>query len=184
MGVRNYLIEGVSGAGKTAVATELNRRGFQAIHGDRELAYRGDPETGLPMAPGPDRPTARWMFDHHIWDVEKVRAHIANRDEAVTFFCGGSRNSAKFIDLLDGVFVLVVGLEVINRRIAERVARDPTDFGGTPEERELIARLHATREGVPTSATRLDADAPITRVVDDILSKCGILDGRTSGAEG
>jgi len=51
MGRRNYLIEGVSGAGKTAVATELQRRGYQAIHGDRELVYRGDPETGLPMPP-------------------------------------------------------------------------------------------------------------------------------------
>ena len=51
MGRRNYLIEGVSGAGKTAVATELQRRGYQVIHGDRELVYRGDPETGLPKAP-------------------------------------------------------------------------------------------------------------------------------------
>ena len=48
MGVRNYLIEGVSGTGKTAVCTELQRRGYQAIHGDRELAYQGDPETGTP----------------------------------------------------------------------------------------------------------------------------------------
>ena len=48
MGRRNYLIEGVSGTGKTAVCTELERRGYQAIHGDRELVYRGDPETGLP----------------------------------------------------------------------------------------------------------------------------------------
>jgi len=30
MGKRNYLIEGVSGAGKTAVCTELQRRGYQA----------------------------------------------------------------------------------------------------------------------------------------------------------
>jgi adenylate kinase family enzyme len=44
MGVTNYLIEGVSGAGKTAVCTELQRRGYQAIHGDRELVYRGDPQ--------------------------------------------------------------------------------------------------------------------------------------------
>ena len=183
MGVRNYLIEGVSGAGKTAVATELHRRGFQAIHGDRELAYRGDPETGLPMAPAPDGATARWMSEHHIWDVEKVKAHIANRDEAVTFFCGGSRNSSKFIDLLDGVFVLEVDLDTMNRRIDERVARDPTDFGGNVEERELAAHLHATGESVPTNATRIDAVAPIARVVDDILSKCGVVDGRTSRAE-
>ena len=106
MGVRNYLIEGVSGAGKTTVATELQRRGYQAIHGDRELAYRGDPETGAPVAPETDTPTALWMSEHQIWDVEKVRAYIANQDEAVTFFCGGSRNSSKFIELFDGVFVL------------------------------------------------------------------------------
>ena len=65
MGKRNYLIEGVSGAGKTAVATELQRRGYQAIHGDRELTYRGDPETG--------KPTAIWMSEHQFWDVEKVK---------------------------------------------------------------------------------------------------------------
>jgi len=28
MGRRNYLIDGVSGAGKTAVCTELQRRGY------------------------------------------------------------------------------------------------------------------------------------------------------------
>ena len=182
MGVRNYLIEGVSGAGKTAVATELSRRGYHAIHGDRELAYRGDPETGLPIAPLPDGPTASWISEHHIWDVEKVRAYLANRDEAVTFFCGGSRNSSKFIDLFDGVFVLEVDLDTMNRRIDERLARDPTDFGGTPEERELIARLYATGECVPKNAIKIDAVGPIARVVDDILSKCGLADGRTSGA--
>jgi hypothetical protein len=130
MGRRNYLIEGVSGAGKTAVCTELRRRGYQAIHGDRELVYRGDPETGLPMAAETGTPTATWMSEHQIWDVEKVQAFVANQDEAVTFFCGGSRNFPKFIDLFDGVFVLEVDLDTMNRRIDERVALDPTDFGG------------------------------------------------------
>lgn len=48
MGIRNYLIEGVSGTGKTSVCNELRRRGYHAIHGDRKVAYRGDPETGKP----------------------------------------------------------------------------------------------------------------------------------------
>jgi hypothetical protein len=172
MGVRNYLIEGVSGAGKTAVAMELQRRGYQAIHGDRELVYRGDPETGLAMAPETTTPTAAWMSEHQIWDVEKVRALVANQEVAVTFFCGGSRNFAKFIDLFDGVFVLDVDPDTMNRRIDGRVALDPTDFGGRPEERELIARLYATKEDVPKVAMSIDATAPIARVVDDILSKC------------
>ena len=172
MGVRNYLIEGVSGAGKTTVATELQRRGYQAIHGDRELAYRGDPETGLPALPGTGEATAAWLSEHWIWDVAKVRAYLANHDEPVTFFCGGSRNFTKFIDLFDGVFVLEVDLDTMNRRIDERVALEPTDFGGTPEERELIARLFATKEDVPKHAVSIDATAPIARVVDEILRQC------------
>ena len=36
MGIRNYLIEGVSGTGKTSVCKELRRRGYHAINGDNE----------------------------------------------------------------------------------------------------------------------------------------------------
>jgi hypothetical protein len=61
------------------------------------LAYQGDLETG--------EPADGFAHDHHIWSVDKVKALVANRDEAVTFFCGGSRNFAKFIDVFDGVFV-------------------------------------------------------------------------------
>jgi predicted ATPase len=169
MGGRNYLIEGVSGAGKTAVCTELQRRGYQAVHGDRELVYRGDPETGLPTAPQTGLPTAAWVSEHQIWDVEKVQALVANQEEAVTFFCGGSRNFAKFIDFFDGVFVLEVDLDTMNRRIDERVALDPTDFGGKPEERELAVRLHQTKEDIPKNGIVIDATAPLARVVDEIL---------------
>ncbi|MBF6589203.1 MAG: nucleoside kinase [Ktedonobacterales bacterium] len=173
MGRRNYLIQGGSGTGKTAVCTELRRRGYQAIHGDRELAYRGDPETGTPTAtfskPAATFTQAHDISAHHIWDVEKVRALVANQDEAVTFFCGGSRNFAKFIDLFDGVFVLEVDLDTLNRRIDERVALDPTDWGGTPAERELIARSHHTKEDIPNNGIIIDATAPLARVVDEIL---------------
>ncbi|MGH7192105.1 MAG: nucleoside kinase, partial [Candidatus Saccharimonadales bacterium] len=106
MGRRNYLIEGVSGAGKTAVCTELQRRGYQAINGDDELAYLGDPDTGLPTDGLKHEHSATFISEHHIWDVEKVKALVANQEEAVTFFCGGSRNSSKYIELFDGVYVL------------------------------------------------------------------------------
>lgn len=169
VGRRNYLIEGHSGAGKTAVCTELQRRGYQAIHGDRELVYRGDPETGLPVASETGTPTAAWISDHHIWDVKKVQALVANQQEVVTFFCGSSRNVAKFIDLFDGVFVLEVDLDTMNRRIDERVALDPTDWGGKPEERELAVRLHQTKENLPKSGIIIDATARLAHVVDEIL---------------
>jgi hypothetical protein len=81
----------------------MQRRGYHAIHGDRELAYQGDPETG--------NPTDGFKPEHHIWHLDKVKALVANQDEAVTFLCGGSRNFPKFIDLFDSVFVLEVDLE-------------------------------------------------------------------------
>ena len=158
MGIRNYLIEGVSGTGKTSVCNELQRRGYHAIHGDRELAYQGDPETG--------EPTAGFTHEHHIWHLDRVRALVANHDEAVTYFCGGSRNFAKFINLFDGVFVLEVDLDTLNRRLDER---PDSEWGGKPTERELIARLRQTKEDIPKNGISIDATASVARVVDEIV---------------
>ena len=159
MGIRNYLIEGLSGTGKTSVCDELQRRGYQAIHGDRELAYQGDPETG--------EPTADLAHEHHIWNVDKVERLVADRDATATFFCGGSRNYARFLDLFDGVFVLEVDLDTLNRRLDERP--DSEWGGGKPTDRDLIARWHRTKSDVPSNGISIDATAPIPRVVDEIL---------------
>ncbi len=173
MGKRNYLVERVSGTGKTAVAEELQRRGYHVLHGDRELKYRGDPKTGEPVnEPVHESESAKavWQQEHHLWDLDKVKSVIADHSNAISFLCGGSRNFSKFIGLLDGVFVLEVDdLETLYRRLDERVARDPTDFGGKPEEKELVARLHRTREDIPSSGIVIDATQPLVRVVDEIL---------------
>lgn len=174
MGQRNYLIAGVSGAGKTTVATELQKRGYNVIHGDRELVYRGDPETGEPVTPDPETPSAEWYSEHQLWDLEKVRSHIANKDEEITFFCGGSRNFSKFVGLLDGVFILDVDRETMMKRIDERVAVDPTDFGATQEERDLILRLHETKQDIPKLGNVIDATQSLGQVVDEILGNIRI----------
>src|ERR1700712_2894154 len=77
MGIKNYLIEGVSGTGKTSVAEELQRRGYHVIHGDRALAYRGDPKTGEPLdglAQTSEADGVAWAHKHWIWDVDKVKS--------------------------------------------------------------------------------------------------------------
>src|SRR5689334_22899732 len=104
MGRKNYLIEGGSGTGKTSVAEELQRRGYHVIHGDRELKYRGDPKTGEPVhepAHENEWDRAVWQQQHLLWDINKVRSVIADHSKTISFFCGGSRNFSKFIDLLD-----------------------------------------------------------------------------------
>lgn len=172
MGVRNYLIEGVSGAGKTTVAEELQRRGHYVIHGDRKFAYYGDPESGEPLdwpVGRSEQATMEWGYQHWIWPLDKVKGLIADQSSAMTFFCGGSRNRHRFIELFDKVFVLEVDPATLNRRLAAR----PDDvFGGKPIERELALRLRATRADVPGNAVSIDATAPIASVVDEILSQC------------
>jgi hypothetical protein len=170
VGVRNYLVEGVSGTGKTSVCRELNRRGYQAVNGDRELAYQGDPETG--------ERTDTAAHEHHIWDVGRVRDLVADHEEPVTFFCGGSRNFAKFIDLFDEVFVLDIDLETLHRRLDQR-PRD--EWGSKPSERELVLRLHRTKEDVPGFGVAIDATRPLPDVVGEILRHAGLPEAGPDG---
>lgn len=164
MGLKNYMIDGGSGTGKTAVCNELQRRGYQAIHGDRELKI--DPKidkTNRGPILGYDLPPN--------WDVEKVNALIINHDEAITFFCGGCSNTSEFIDHLDGVFVLEVGdINTVMRRIDERVVADPTDWGGKQEERDIIMRAHNEKKPVQAEWA-IDATVPLEGVVDEILRR-------------
>ena len=161
MGKRNYLVEGVSATGKSAVCMELRSRGFHAINGDTDLAYQGDPETGEPTRDA----CSHW---HHLWDVGKVRALVADRGEPCTFFCGGSRNFSEFLDLFDEVFVLEVDLDTLKRRLDRRPG---DEFGARRSERELILRLHRTGEDTPRNGIPIDATAPLAHVVDEIVRR-------------
>ena len=169
VGVRNYLVEGVSGTGKTAVCRELQRRGHHAVNGDTELAYQGDPETG--------EPTDTALHEHHLWDMDRVRALVADRHQPATFLCGGSRNVADVVDLVDEVFVLDVDLATLRARLDRR---SPDEWGGRPAERDLVLRLHATQEDVPRSGVVIDATRPLEEVVDDILRRAGLGPGSRS----
>ena len=176
----NFLIDGVSGSGKTSVATELQRRGYQVVHGDRELQYRGDPATGtamdVPVSFPDDQRRAAWIHEHLCWPVEKVEALVADDEEPVTFFCGGSRNSQMFIHLFDAVFVLDVDRDTLSRRLDAR-PEDEWGGGGRRAEHELVLRLHRTKEDLPDGIV-IDATPPLAYVVDEILRQCGAVKPR------
>lgn len=159
MGVRNYLIEGVSGTGKSSVCRELRRRGLHAVDGDNDLAYQGDPATGEVVAGE--------THEHHIWDVGRVRTLVDDRTAATTFFCGGSRNFSSFVDWFDAVFVLQIDVETLRERLAERSAGE---WGSTEAQREQILRLHATQEDVPVGGIPIASARPVSDVVDEIVA--------------
>lgn len=161
MGEYNFLVEGVSGAGKTSVCHELRSRGYQAINGDTDLAYQGDPSTGAPSAEPP-------CHEHHLWREDQVRALAAKTEQRFTFFCGGSRNFHHFLDVFDEVFVL----DVDRNSLVDRLSRRPSDeFGSLPEEQAFILRLHELGTDVPAGGVRIDAAQPLSIVVDDLLAR-------------
>lgn len=170
MGIRNYLVEGVSCSGKTSVATELQRQGYHAIHGDRELAYKGDPRTGLPLL---EKLAEEMDLDfsfphrHNLWRVEKLRALAADQSRPATFFCGGARNFPAFIDLFDKVFILNLDKATLEKRL---LCRPADEFGGKPEERGFILALHESRQDVPTDGIVINSARPVRTIVAELLS--------------
>ncbi|GAK73499.1 hypothetical protein RRU01S_44_00180 [Agrobacterium rubi TR3 = NBRC 13261] len=170
MAIKNYLIEGVSGAGKTSVAMELQRRGYHVLHGDRELAYKGDPITGEPIDLSVFKNNSldlAFGHRHHIWDVGKVERAIEDKSHSTAFFCGGSRNFSRFIHLFSAVFVLDIDGETLRKRLR---VRPEDEFGGKPEEQEFVLQLLASKKDIPHNAIVIDATVPLSDVVDDILS--------------
>jgi gluconate kinase len=148
MAKRNYLVEGLSGAGKSSVYEELIRRGYKAISTDRAWKYRADPET------------AHWMWHEH-----RAVAELESPEPDVLFVCGSSRNRDRFLPYFTKVFNLRIDDDTMRRRLQERTNND---YGKEPEEVELMLRLNRSDEK-PAGAIDVDATQPLDRVVDEVL---------------
>src|SRR6267142_620176 len=157
MAKRNYLVEGLSGAGKSSVYEELIRRGYKAISTDRAWKLHADPETGLPGGPS--------HYDNALWDQQKAVRELESPEPAVLFICGSSRNRDRFLPYFTKVFNLRIDDDTIRRRLDERTNNE---FGKQPEEVELMLRLNRSDEK-PAGAIDVDATQPLPRVVDELL---------------
>ena len=52
--------------------------------------------------------------------------------------------------------------------------RSNRKWGSRPAERDLIIRLHRTKEDIPDTGVVVDATAPLEDVVDEILRHAGL----------
>ncbi len=163
MAKRNYLVEGLSGAGKSSVYEELIERGYKAISTDRAWKVHADLDTGL---------LGRSIqYDNSMWDEHKALSELESPGSEVLFVCGSSRNRDRFLPYFTRVFNLRVDDDTMRRRLQERTNND---FGKQPEELELMLRLNRSDEK-PAGAIDVDATQPLDQVVDELLrlADCG-----------
>ncbi len=157
MAKRNYLVEGLSGAGKSSVYDELIRRGYKAISTDRAWAYHADPVTGLPGGP--------IHHDTFMWDRQKAVSELERPEPDVLFVCGSSRNRDSFLAYFTKIFNLRIDDDTMRRRLAERTNNE---FGKRSEELDLMLALNRSDEK-PAGAIDVDATQPLDQVVDELL---------------
>jgi hypothetical protein len=147
MARRNYLVEGLSGSGKSSVYDELIGRGYKAISTDRAWKVRADPDTVS------------------VWNEQKAVSELASPEPDVLFVCGSSGNRDHFLPYFTKVFNLRIDDDTMRRRLQERTNND---FGKRPEELELTLALN--RSGTkPAGSIDIDATQPLDQVVDELL---------------
>lgn len=146
MAERNYLVEGLSGTGKSTVYDALVLRGHWAVSTDR--AWKRAPST---------------------WDEQRAVAELERPEPRVLFVCGSSSNRDRFLPYFSKVLNLRVDDETMERRLAERTNND---YGKDLDELELMLALNR-RDAKAAGAVDVDATRPVAEVVDDVLRFAG-----------
>jgi dephospho-CoA kinase len=166
------LVAGISGAGKSAVCVELQRRGHEAhdldLDGNSVWVNR---ETGevSPADASRSAESLDW-FEIHDWCLvpEKVRAIAARAGRRTVFLCGMTKNEYEVSHLFSRVIYLSIDAETIEHRVRSRTMND---FGKA--EHELAAILDwaefAEREHRQAGAVIIDATQALAQVVDEVL---------------
>ncbi|MGW0230785.1 AAA family ATPase [Actinopolymorpha singaporensis] len=170
-----YLITGSSGAGKTAVAEELQRRGYTAYNTDTmpEVTSLYDMATGeaISLQNWPPAPLDTKRY-HWNWDLQALRKLFDSGDPV--FVAAITSNTKENLHLFDSVFVINPTVETIMHRL---ITRTSNNIGKHPDELAGILESHTKSAAMWQSlgATLVDGDQSLGEVVDTIL--CHIKSG-------
>ena len=165
-------VTGISGAGKSAVCNELNRRGYEAHDTDQdENAVWVDRKTGevTAVAGAAERSRPGWLNDQE-WRLvpSKVQALAGRAHDRLVFLCGSTANEDEVWHLFSRVIYLAIDEQTLRVRLASRTSND---FGKAPEELEAILSWHQVGEAdyLRFGAAVIDATLPLHDVVDKVL---------------
>jgi hypothetical protein len=164
------MITGCSGAGKTAIAAVLARRGLAAIDSDDDPFLARFVDRSGTVVEEPAAPDLAWLSRHSwAWDPARLDELIRAAVPATLYVCGGAANELKLADRFTQMFLLEIDEPTMLARID---ARQNNDWGRIGDTREYLrrflpgyqARLRAS------GAIPIDARQPLDQVVAEILS--------------
>jgi gluconate kinase len=166
-------IAGCSGAGKSAVAAVLARRGLVSIDADDDpLLARFVDADGAVVAEEPAAPDLAWLARHSwAWDRGRLDELIRDAAPAALYVCGGADNQQELAGCFTQVFLLEIDEPTMLARLDAR--RDHHDWGRIGDTREYLRRkLPALQDSLRAfGAIPVDARQPLDQVVDAILSR-------------
>ncbi len=144
-------VTGMSGAGKSTVLAELERRGHRVVDTDHgEWAEE---------VPDPDRGSDR------VWREDLMDALLSGHADGVLFLSGCVPNQGRFYPRFDAIVLLTAPADVLLERVA---TRDTNDFGKSDAERGLV--VDDIREVEPLlragSTAEIDTRIPVAEVAD------------------
>jgi gluconate kinase len=167
-----FQVTGCSGAGKTAIAAVLARRGLTSLDSDDDPFLARFVDASGTVVEEPDEPDFAWLSRHGwAWDPARLDELIQAAAPATLYVCGGADNELELADRFTQVFLLEIDEATMLARLDER--RDYHVWGHIGDTREYLCRklpeLQARLRA--SGAIPIDARLPLDQVVDAILAR-------------
>src|SRR6202042_3376082 len=162
-------ISGCSGAGKTAVAAVLARRGLAAIDADDDPSLARDVDPTGAEVEEPEEPDFAWLSQHSwVWNPARLDELIRAAAPATLYVCGGADNELEMADRFTQVFLLEIDEPTMLARLD---TRQDNDWGRIGDTRDYLRRkLPELQDRLRAfGAIPIDARQPLDQVVDAIL---------------
>jgi shikimate kinase len=165
------LITGCAGAGKSAIAAVLARRGLACIDDDEDpFLARFVDSSGAVVAEEPAEPDFAWLARHSWeWDPARLDELISAAAPATLYLCGGADNELELADRFTQVFLMEIDEPTMLARLD---ARQGNEWGRAGDSREYIRRLLPGYQDRLRAfgAIAIDARQPLDQLVEAVLS--------------
>jgi hypothetical protein len=164
------LVTGNPGSGKSTVAAELARRGFNAVDPDNDpnLSYWQDASgRRVEIRSAPDE---EWLRSHRwVWSRHRLEELLATGPHPV-FVCGIARNQHELLDLFTQIFLLRIDEGTQEQRLLAHDRANPP--GRCTAGRQEIIEGRSVFEGemLRLGATPIDGRLATQAVADEIFA--------------